>query len=129
MGSASATGCSIRACCVEPGTKRLTHLESCEACSGAARLVVHREKGISMATTTNDQLTFEPPGPGPWDLDALHFPRPVTAYWADMHPEPFALGYGDMTAFYGAPIQTRRIAYVNGFCYGCLLYTSDAADE
>ena len=42
--------------------------------------------------------TFEPPGPGSWDLDALHFPRPVTAYWATMHPEPFSLGYGDMTA-------------------------------
>ncbi len=35
-----------------------------------------------------------------------------------MHPEPFSLGYADMTAYYGAPIQTRRTAYVNGFCYG-----------
>ena len=48
----------------------------------------------------------------------LHFPRPVTAYWAEMHPEPFSLGFGDMMAFYGAPFQTRRTAYVNGFCYG-----------
>jgi phosphohistidine swiveling domain-containing protein len=71
-----------------------------------------------MATSTKQQLTFEPPGPGPWDLDPLHFPRPVTAYWADMHPEPFALGYGDMTAYYGLPIQTRRAVYVNGFAYG-----------
>ena len=71
-----------------------------------------------MDTHTKQQLTFEPPGPGSWELDALHFPRPVTAYWAEMHPEPFSLGYGDMTAFYGVPIQTRRIAYVNGFCYG-----------
>jgi len=71
-----------------------------------------------MATTTTQQLTLEPPGPGSWDLDALHFPRPVTAYWAQMHPEPFSLGYGDMTAYYGVPVQTRRTAYVNGFCYG-----------
>jgi len=71
-----------------------------------------------MATSTKQQLTFEPPGPGSWDLDALHFPRPVTAYWAEMHPEPFSLGYGDMVAFYGIPLQTRRTAYVNGFCYG-----------
>ena len=71
-----------------------------------------------MASTTKQQLTFEAPGPGSWDLDSLHFPRPVTAYWAQMHPEPFALGYGDMTAYYGAPIQTRAIAYVNGFSYG-----------
>lgn len=71
-----------------------------------------------MDTQTKQQLTFEPPGPGSWDLDPLHFPRPVTGYWAEMHPEPFSLGYADMTAYYGAPIQTRRTAYVNGFCYG-----------
>lgn len=71
-----------------------------------------------MDTLTDQQPTFEPPGPGSWDLDALHFPRPVTAYWAEMHPEAFSLGYGDMTAFYGLPLQTRRTAYVNGFCYG-----------
>jgi rifampicin phosphotransferase len=71
-----------------------------------------------MDTTTKQRLIFEPPGPGSWDLDALHFPRPVTAYWAEMHPEPFSLGYGDMMAFYGAPFQTRRTAYVSGFCYG-----------
>jgi phosphohistidine swiveling domain-containing protein len=71
-----------------------------------------------MDTLTKQRPTFEPPGPGSWDLDALHFPRPVTAYWAEMHPEPFSLGYGDMTAFYGAPFQTRVTAYVSGFCYG-----------
>jgi rifampicin phosphotransferase len=71
-----------------------------------------------MNTSGTHFPTFEPPGPGSWDLDALHFPRPVTAYWAQMHPEPFSLGYGDMTAFYGVPLQTRRMAYVNGFCYG-----------
>jgi pyruvate,water dikinase len=71
-----------------------------------------------MDTSTKDRPAFEPPGPGSWDLDSLHFPRPVTAYWAKMHPEPFSLGYGDMTAFYGLPFQTRRTAYVNGFCYG-----------
>jgi len=61
---------------------------------------------------------FEPPGPGSWDLDPLHFPRPVTAYWARMHPEPFSLGYGDMMAFYGTPMRTRVTTYVNGFSYG-----------
>ena len=71
-----------------------------------------------MDTPAKQQLTFEAPGPGSWDLDPLHFPRPVTAYWAQVHPEPFSLGYADMTAFYGAPFQTRLTAYVNGFCYG-----------
>jgi phosphohistidine swiveling domain-containing protein len=73
---------------------------------------------VAMDTHAKAQLTFEPPGPGSWDLDPLHFPRPVTAYWAKMHPEPFSLGYADMTAYYGAPFQTRLTAYVNGFSYG-----------
>lgn len=71
-----------------------------------------------MAAPTKHELTFEPPGPGPWDLDPVHFPRPVTAYWAQMHPEAFSLGYGDFMAYYGMPVRTRRAAYPNGFCYG-----------
>ena len=78
-----------------------------------------------MAVSTIPQV-FEPAGPGSWQLDALHYPRPVTAYWAKMHPEPFSLGYADMMTFYGAPLQTRRTAYVNGFCYG---QTVPLADE
>ena len=64
------------------------------------------------------QLTFAAPGPGSWELDPVHFPRPVTEYWARMHPPAFAKGYGDMCSFYGLPLQTRDIVYVNGFCYG-----------
>ena len=78
-----------------------------------------------MDTTTQDRPTFEPPGPGSWDLDSLHFPRPTTAYWADMHPEPFSQGYGDMTAFYGVPFGTRVIAYVGGFAYSQALPLAD----
>jgi phosphohistidine swiveling domain-containing protein len=74
-----------------------------------------------MNTSTKQELKFEPPGPGSWDLDPVHFPRPVTAYWAEMHPEPFSLGYGDMMAFYGAPLKTRLTSYPNGFCYGQML--------
>ncbi|MDT4938908.1 MAG: rifampicin phosphotransferase, partial [Pseudonocardiales bacterium] len=71
-----------------------------------------------MTTPTKQQLTFAPPGPGSWELDPVHFPRPVTAYWAEMHPEPFSLGYGDFMAYYGLPLHTRLTAYPNGFCYG-----------
>jgi pyruvate,water dikinase len=71
-----------------------------------------------MTAQTKQQLTFTPPGPGSWELDPVHFPRPVTAYWAEMHPEPFSLGYGDFMAYYGLPLQTRVTAYPGGFCYG-----------
>src|SRR6478736_1945203 len=92
---------------------------SCPARSAVSRLRSSQvERGTSMDSSGTQRPTFEPPGPGSWDLDALHFPRPVTAYWAEMHPEPFSLGYGDMMTFYGAPFQTRVTAYVSGFCYG-----------
>ena len=42
-------------------------------------------------TETVTELHFEPPAPGSWELDAIHFPRPVTRYWAEFHPES---GYG-----------------------------------
>ena len=63
-------------------------------------------------------LSFEPPGPGPWDLDPVHFPRPVTRYWAEMHPPAFDRGYAGMASFFGLPFESRAIVYINGFCYG-----------
>lgn len=71
-----------------------------------------------MTTPSKKQLTFVPPGPGSWELDSLHFPRPVTGYWAEMHPEPFSLGYGDFMKYYGLPLHTRLTAYPHGFSYG-----------
>ena len=70
-----------------------------------------------MTTESKQPLTFVPPGPGSWELDPVHFPRPVTGYWAQMHPEPFSLGFGDFMAFYGLPLQTRLTSYPSGFCY------------
>ena len=32
---------------------------------------------------------FAPPGPGFWERDPVHFPRPLTRYWTETHPEPF----------------------------------------
>jgi pyruvate,water dikinase len=67
---------------------------------------------------TRDALRFEPPGPGSWELDPVHFPRPVTRYWAETHPEPFARGFAEFTRFYGMLIGGMVDRYVNGFCYG-----------
>jgi phosphohistidine swiveling domain-containing protein len=63
------------------------------------------------------KLDFEPPGPGSWGLDAVHFPRPVTRYWAEMHPEPFRRGFSEMTRFYGMLVEGMQFEYVNGFAY------------
>ncbi len=70
-----------------------------------------------MSTAAKPPLTITPPGPGPWELDPVHFPRPVTGYWTEMHPEPFSLGFGDFMAFYGIPLEKRLTSYPGGFCY------------
>jgi pyruvate,water dikinase len=69
-----------------------------------------------MASLTIDSA-FEPPGPGSWTIDAAHFPRPATRYWAEMHPEPAQRGYREFTRYYGIPIDAVQFAYVNGFAY------------
>jgi len=71
---------------------------------------------MSQAATATD-LPFDPPGPGSWKLDAVHFPRPVTRYWAETHPEPFRRGFGEFTRFYGMLLDTLDTAYLNGFSY------------
>ena len=61
-------------------------------------------EGGTMSGETTTGLQFEPPGPGSWGLDPVHFPRPVTRYWAEMHPEPFGRGTHEFMAFYGTPL-------------------------
>src|SRR4051794_21207484 len=63
------------------------------------------------------EVGFEPPGPGPWEIDAVHFPRPVTRYWSEMHPEPFLRGFREFTSYYGMLLDGMAYGYVNGFCY------------
>ena len=63
------------------------------------------------------ELQFEPPGPGPWEIDHVHFPRPVTRYWAEMHPEPFRRGFREFTRYYGMLLDSMEYQYVNGFAY------------
>ena len=71
------------------------------------------------------ELRFEPPGPGSWELDPVHFPRPVTRYWAELHPEPFSRGFSEFTRFYGLLLDTMAYSYVNGFAYASMRPVSD----
>jgi rifampicin phosphotransferase len=73
-----------------------------------------------MAGQGTTALQFEPPGPGSWHLDPVHFPRPVTRYWAEMHPEPFRRGTHEFMAFYGTPLDGMEMQYVNGFAYSSM---------
>ena len=44
----------------------------------------------------------------------MHFPRPVTPYWADL-PEPFTRGVSESAGFYGMMLGSLGYAYLNGF--------------
>ncbi len=67
-----------------------------------------------------NELVFEPPGPGSWNLDATHFPRPATRYWSEMHPEPLKRGFRDFASYYGMMIDGLEYGYVNGFAYSSM---------
>ena len=44
------------------------------------------------AQTSSTECRFEPPGPGSWQQDPVHFPRPMTRYFQETHPAPFKRG-------------------------------------
>jgi phosphohistidine swiveling domain-containing protein len=70
-----------------------------------------------MPTGGSSELRFEPPGPGFWELDPVHFPRPATRYWVELHPAAFKRGTGEFARSYGMLIDGLEMAYVNGFAY------------
>src|SRR5207248_6075151 len=82
------------------------------------KLHIPSRRGTPLTTTAAvSELHFDPPGPGSWELDPIHFPRPATRYWTEMHPEPFRRGFSEFTKYYGMLIDTLDMAYVNGFAY------------
>jgi rifampicin phosphotransferase len=62
------------------------------------------------------ELEFEAPGAGSWTIDAVHFPRPATRYWTEIHPVAMGRGFSEFTAYYGMLIE-MEYAYINGFAY------------
>jgi phosphohistidine swiveling domain-containing protein len=66
-------------------------------------------------------LSFEPPGPGSWEQDPVHFPRPMTQYFQETQPPAFKKGTNDFARFYGLLIDGIQIGYVNGFGYNQVL--------
>jgi phosphohistidine swiveling domain-containing protein len=79
-----------------------------------------------MSTEATAELRLDPPGPGFWELDAVHFPRPVTRYWSEMHSEPFGRGFRELTAFYGMLIDTLDYRYASGFAYKTIVPVADS---
>jgi phosphohistidine swiveling domain-containing protein len=79
--------------------------------------------------TASDMSTlpaFEPPGPGSWEQDPVHLPRPTTRYFQETHPAPFKRGTNEFARFFGLLIDGLQIGYVNGFGYNQVLPAPDA---
>jgi len=75
----------------------------------------------------SSKLDLDPPGPGPWKQDAVHFPRPMTRYFQETHPAPFKSGTNDFARFYGMLIDGLQIGYVQGFGYNQVMPAPEAA--
>lgn len=69
---------------------------------------------------------FQPPGPGSWSIDAAHFPRPVSRFQAEIHPQGITLGFVDCARRYGLLIDTLDYRFVNGFAYSTVVPAPEA---
>lgn len=61
-------------------------------------------------------LTFDPPGPGTWRLNDLHYPRPVTRYKRDLPSSLTTEGAKRGQSKYGF-LADIEVEFVNGFQY------------
>jgi hypothetical protein len=46
-------------------------------------------------------LSFEPPGPGVWELETAHFTKPICRFSQGPMMEGFGEGFSESTAKYG----------------------------
>jgi hypothetical protein len=79
-----------------------------------------------IASGTSTKLSLDPPGPGHWEQDPVHLPRPMTRYFQETHPPAFKKGTNDFARFYGRLIDGLQIGYVKGFGYNQVLQAPEA---
>lgn len=64
-----------------------------------------------------DEIRWEAPGPGPWEVESAHFPKPFPRFGRERFVERFKEGFAEGTARYGLLLSHFEIAFVNGFWY------------
>ncbi len=77
-------------------------------------------------TNSGTKLALDPPGPGSWKQDPVHFPRPLTRYFQEMHPPAFKKGTNEFARFYGLLIDGIQIGYAKGFAYNQVMPAPEA---
>ena len=71
---------------------------------------------VSLMTISN-MPTFEPPGPGAWELETTHFTRPMSRFGQAPMIEGFGPGFAESTARYGLLLDRISPAISNDFVY------------
>lgn len=74
-----------------------------------------------------DDLTFEPPGPGTWELDAEHYPRPASRYKQELLDQAMDAGVTAGASRYGVLVD-RKTEIVNGYPYATQQPVDGATD-
>ena len=64
-----------------------------------------------------NDVTFEAPGKGPWELESTHYTRPITRFAGPAILEAFPKGFAEGTARYGLLLTHLEPGLVNGFVY------------
>ena len=60
---------------------------------------------------------FQAPGPGSWELDAVHFAKPITRFVSDLISAPFAEGFARGCELYGLTLDRFQPAPQHGIWY------------
>ena len=64
-----------------------------------------------------DNVTWNPPGPGPWTQDSAHNPVSQTRIVREIYPDGFNEGFIEAFAGYGLLLDMLAMGVVNGFTY------------
>ena len=67
-----------------------------------------------------ENVRFDPPGPGHWEIDRTHFSGGTTPISAWLMEETVSAGMGRVFAELGVPAETLSMKVVNGFVYARL---------
>ena len=62
-------------------------------------------------------VSWDPPGKGPWELESTHFCRPITSFAQPAFASGFARGFSEGMSRYGLLLDHLKPGFVNGFIY------------
>ncbi len=66
---------------------------------------------------SDTSMSWRPPGPGVWEVEAAHFPKPVPRLGRKELIAGFAKGFAESTARYGLLLDRLQPGVVNDFVY------------